>query len=278
MQNVTVLGLGIIGSAWAKNLHTDGLQLRAWNRTPKKDLPYSEPDLVRAVTGAEMIIIIVSDPPAVEGILEKIVPHLVRGQLVVQSSTISARWTRLFCERVEATGATFLEAPFTGSKLAAEARETVFFLGGPAETVEKARPVLSRLSKKILHIGPLGSASSLKLALNLNLALMAESLSESLALARAEEIPDEKFFEALHANVGRSGLSDLKEPRLRARDYAAQFALKHMGKDLRLALETAEGLSLPAANALKTLYDKGIEDGLGNDDFVGLIRLVDRTK
>jgi 3-hydroxyisobutyrate dehydrogenase-like beta-hydroxyacid dehydrogenase len=277
MQNVTVIGLGIIGSAWAKNLHADGIHVRAWNRTPK-DLPFYERDLVSAVKGAEMIIIVVSDPPAVESILKTIAPHLSAGQMVVQSSTISARWTRQFCEQVELTGATFLEAPFTGSKPAAEARKTVFFLGGPEENVEKARPILSRLSEKILHIGALGSASSLKLALNLNIALVAESLNESLALTRAEEIPDEKFFEALHLNVGRSGLSDLKEPKLRARDYAAQFALKHMGKDLRLALETAEGLDLPTAKTLKTLYDKGMQEGMADEDFTVLIRLVDRTK
>ena len=277
MQNVTVIGLGIIGSAWAKNLHADGLRVRAWNRTPK-DFPFYERDLAKAVQGAEMIIIVVSDPPAVESILKTIAPHLSAGQLVVQSSTISARWTRQFCEQVEMTGATFLEAPFTGSKLAAEDRKTVFFVGGPEETLEKARPVLERLSTKILHIGALGSASSLKLALNLNIALVAESLNESLALTRAEEISDEKFFEALHLNVGRSGLSDLKEAKLRARDYAAQFALKHMGKDIRLALETADGLDLPAAKALKMLYDKGMREGLADDDFSGLIRLVDRTK
>jgi 3-hydroxyisobutyrate dehydrogenase-like beta-hydroxyacid dehydrogenase len=277
MQNVTVVGLGIIGQAWAKNLHADGLHIRAWNRTPK-DLPYYERDLARAVSGAEMIIIIVSDPPAVEGVLETIAPQLKPGQLVVQSSTISAEWTRRFCRRVEATGATFLEAPFTGSKPAAEKRETVFFLGGPAETVEKAQPILRRLSRLILHIGEIGTASSLKLALNLNLALMAQALSESLALTRAEKISDDIFFEALHGNVGRSELSDLKEPKFRSRDYAPQFALKHMAKDLRLALETVPKLNLPLAKALKSFQDKGIKEGLGADDFIGLMRLVEVVK
>ena len=277
MKNVTVVGLGIIGGAWAKNLHADGLAVRAWNRTPK-DLPYYERDLVKAVTGAEMVIIVVADPPAVEEILNVIVPHLKAGQLVMQSSTISAYWTRIFCQRVEEAGATFLEAPFTGSKPAAEKRETVFYVGGPEETLTKARPVLERLSKQIIHIGKLGTASSLKLAMNLNLALMAEALSESLLLARAEEIPDEKFFEALHGNVGRSGLADLKEPKLRAHDYSPQFALKHMGKDLRLAMETAQGINLPTGSVLKALYDKAIREGHGNEDFVGLIHLLEAAK
>ena len=272
MKRIAILGLGIIGSAWAKNLHEDGLTVRGWNRSPK-DYPFYEADLAKAVTDAELIIIVVADPPAVESLLDVIVPHLKPGQIVAQSSTISAHWTKLFAKRVEATGALFLEAPFTGSKPAAEARKTVYYLGGTADLVEKARPVLERLSAHILHVGATGTASSLKLAMNLNLALMSEALSESLTLARAEGIPDEKFFDALHLNVGRSGFSDLKEPKFRAKDYAPQFSLKHMNKDLRLTLETAGDLDLPTAKALKSFYDKGMNAGYGDDDFTGMIRL-----
>jgi len=276
MQRITVVGLGIIGSAWAQNLHADGLTVHGWNRTPKA-FPFYEADLAKAVADAEMIIIVVADPPAVESVLNVIVPHLKPGQLVAQSSTISAHWTKLFARRVEAAGAEFLEAPFTGSKPAAEARKTVFYLGGTVELVEKAQPVLERLSAHILHIGALGTASSLKLAMNLNLALMSEALSESLTLVRAEGISDGKFFDALHLNVGRSGFSDLKEPKWRAKDYAPQFSLKHMNKDLRLALETAGDLGLPAAKALKSFYDKGMDAGFGDDDFIGVIRLLADT-
>jgi 3-hydroxyisobutyrate dehydrogenase-like beta-hydroxyacid dehydrogenase len=278
MQRISVLGLGIIGAAWAKNLHADGLDLRTWNRTPKKDFPGFEPDLAKAVQGAEMVIIVVADPAAVESILDTIEPQLAPGQIVTQSSTISAAWTKKFCARVEARGAIFIEAPFTGSKLAAEARKTIFYVGGPAADLEKARPVLARLSEHILHIGEIGSASTLKLAMNLNLAIMSEALSEALALARAHGIPDEKFFAALKLNAGRSGYSDLKQPKFEAGDYAPQFSLKHMNKDLRLALETAGKQELPVTRALKALYNKGMDAGYGEDDLIGLIRAVEDQK
>jgi 3-hydroxyisobutyrate dehydrogenase-like beta-hydroxyacid dehydrogenase len=277
MKRVTVAGLGIIGGAWAKNLHADGVDVRAWNRT-KRDLPYFQPDLARAAAGAELIIIVVADPPAVEAVLNEIVPHLKPGQIVMQSSTISAAWTKKFAAQVEATGALFLEAPFTGSKPAAEARKTVFYLGGAKDVIEKATPVLKRLGEHLLHIGATGTASSLKLAMNLNLAVMAQALSESLSLARAEGIPDEVYFEALHLNAGRSGFSDLKEPKFRSGDFSPQFSLKHMNKDLRLALETAGDLDLPVTKTLKSLYDKGMSNGLAEDDLVGLIRLLAKTK
>ncbi len=277
MMKISVLGLGIIGSAWAKNLISDGHAVRCWNRTPK-DFPNFHLSIQEAVEDAEVIFIIVADPPAVQSVLDKIETRLDRGVLVIQSSTISAKWTLLFAEQVQRTGALFLEAPFTGSKLAAAQRQTVYYLGGEPEVVEKARPILGPISSAILHIGPLGSASSLKLAMNLNIAGVAQTLCESLTLCRAAGIPDEVFFNALARNASRSGVSDLKEPKLRQRDYTPQFSLKHMAKDLRLTLETAADLSvsLEQTEHLKKIYDQGMSAGWADDDFIGLMRLLDK--
>jgi 3-hydroxyisobutyrate dehydrogenase-like beta-hydroxyacid dehydrogenase len=274
---ISVLGLGIIGSAWAKNLIADGHAVRCWNRTPK-DFPNFHASIQEAVDGVEVIFIVVADPPAVQSVLDQIQAKLGPGGLVIQSSTISAKWTRLFAEQVQRTGAWFLEAPFTGSKIAAEQRQTVYYLGGAPEVVEKASPVLKPLSSANLHIGPLGSASSLKLAMNLNIAGVAQSLCESLTLCRAEGIPDEVYFNALERNISHSGVSDLKGPKLRQRDYSPQFSLKHMAKDLRLAMETAADLSvsLEQTGHLKKIYDQGMAAGWSDDDFIGLMRLVDK--
>ncbi len=276
-MKISVLGLGIIGSAWAKNLIVDGHEVRCWNRTPK-EFPNYHASIQEATEGAEVIFIVVADPPAVQSVLEQILPGLGPGMLVIQSSTISAKWTLLFAEQVRKTGALFLEAPFTGSKPAAEQRQTVFYLGGEVDVVEKARSVLEPISGAILHIGPLGSASTLKLAMNINIAGVAQSLCESLAMCRAGGIPDEVYFNALARNVARSGVSDLKGPKLRERDYSPQFSLKHMAKDIRLALETAADLSLPLEQTahLHDIYGKGMTTGWGDDDFIGLMRLLDK--
>ena len=225
-----------------------------------------------------MIFIVVSDPPAVQTVLDQTLPKLAPGALVIQSSTISAHWTRIFAEHVQQTGAVYLEAPFTGSKIAAEKRQTVYYLGGEPEVVERARPVLEPISSAIIHIGPLGSASTLKLAMNLNVAGVAQSLCESLALCRASGISDDVYFSALARNVSHSGLADLKEPKLLRSDYSPQFSLKHMAKDLRLASETAADLSvaLELTEHLKDLYDRGMAAGWSEDDFIGLMRLMDK--
>lgn len=277
-MKTAILGLGIIGKIWAKNLIADGLEVKTWNRTPKEDFPGFHTCAREAVQGTDAVILVVADPPAVQSVLDAICPALKPGQLLIQSSTISEPWTKKFSGQVNATGAQFLEAPFTGSKPAAEQRKTVFYLGGTTALVEKATPLLQRLAHKIMHIGPTGSASSLKLAMNLNIASVAQALSESLTLARKAGLSDDIFFDALHINASRSGVSDLKEPFLRQHDYAPLFSVKHMGKDLRLAIESARelGLDLPQAQHLLKQYQVGTAKGWADDDFIGLIRLLEK--
>jgi 3-hydroxyisobutyrate dehydrogenase-like beta-hydroxyacid dehydrogenase len=103
-------------------------------------------------------------------------------------------------------------------------------------------------------------------------------LCESLTLSRRAGIPDDVYFSALARNVAHSGLSDLKEPKLRQHDYNPQFSLKHMAKDLRLALETATelSLSLEQTSHLKDIYDQGMANGWKDDDFISLVRLLEK--
>ncbi len=277
-MKTAILGLGIIGQIWAKNLIEDGLEVKTWNRTPKEDFPGFHTCARQAIDGMEAIIIVVADPPAVQGILDAILPMLKPWQTIIQSSTISEAWTKKFASQVEDVGATFIEAPFTGSKPAAEQRKTIYYLGGKIEEIDRVRPLLQRLSSTIMHIGPTGSASALKLAMNLNIAAIAQALSESLTLARKSGISDETYFEALHVNVSRSGLTDLKEPYLKSQNYSPLFSVKHMGKDLRLALESAQavGIDLPQTKNLLKQYTVGAAEGWSDDDFIGLIRLLEK--
>lgn len=279
-MKIAVLGLGIIGSVWAENLRADGNEVRVWNRTPQPEVPGFVPDVAQAVESTDFVFLVVADPPAVQSVLDQALPVMNEGQVLVQSSTISPHWTLEFAKQVEATGAQFLEAPFTGSKPAAIARECVYYLGGDAELIVKAKPVLERLSKAQIHVGETGSASALKLAMNLNIAGVAQSLIESLTLARRCGLSDDIFFEALELNVSKSGVATLKEPKLRADDFSPQFSVKHLAKDLRLALETAreQGLELPHTGHLHGIYEQGMEQGLADEDFISLIGLLARKE
>ncbi|MGD0649614.1 MAG: NAD(P)-dependent oxidoreductase [Verrucomicrobiia bacterium] len=276
-MKISVFGLGIIGSIWGENLRKDGHDVRGWNRT-RKQLSWYAADASAVAKDAEIIFIVVADPPAVQNVLDQILPVLHAGQVVIQSSTISPKATLDFARQVQKTGAAFLEAPFTGSKPAAEQRKTVFYIGGDEKVLKKVRPVLERLASSILHTGTLGRASALKLAMNINIALVGQALSESLTFARAAGISDDKYFEALKLNASNSGLAVLKESKLRTKDFSPQFSLKHMAKDLRLALETAGDLELPQTRSVMRIYEEGLQRGWGEDDFTVLARLLEQAK
>ncbi len=270
---IAILGLGIIGSIWARNLQADGITVNTWNRS-KRDFPGFCDSPVTAITNAELILIVVADPNAVQEVLNQILPALKPNQIVMQSSTISAEWTLKFADQVAAQGAIYLDAPFTGSKPAAEQRKTVFYIGGESSAIEKIRPIISKQALQILHVGSIGAASNLKLAMNMNIALVMEALSESRRFALSQGLSDEIFFEALKNNVSRSGLCDLKEMKLRNQDFSPQFSLKHMNKDLGLAKDSAKSLELPMFGILKKIYDRGMEKGLAEQDFTVLDKLL----
>jgi glyoxylate/succinic semialdehyde reductase len=275
MNTIGILGLGIIGEAWARNYHAAGKLVGTWNRTPKPGVPAwkDSPEAVAAV--ADVIQIVVADPAAVEDVINRILPALKAGKVIVQSSTIDAESSARFEKLVTGTGARYLAAPFTGSKPAAEQRQTVFYLGCDRGLIAEAEPLLSLISSKRFVVGTNEQACTLKLAMNLNIAAQMEGLCEALTLARRAGVSDDVFFSALSQNVGYSGLTKLKEPKLRAEDFAPQFSVKHLHKDLRLASKTAACADFPVLEALRETFRTAEARGMGDDDFSVVIRLLE---
>ncbi|MEK7414315.1 MAG: NAD(P)-dependent oxidoreductase [Planctomycetota bacterium] len=271
-MKIALYGLGIIGSIWAKNLKADGHDVRAWNRTAKPDHPCFVADAAKAATGAELVMIVVADGPAVNQVLDVILPKLTPGTVVANHATISVAEVASIAARVRAARCEFLDMPFTGSKLAAEARQTVFFIGDDNGVLAKVEPAMKPLTKAMLPLGKVGNAMALKLAFNLMIATTFQGLAEGLRLATAAGIPAETFFSCLEMNIARSGVSDLKKPKLLARDWSAQFSVKHMHKDLRhaLTLAAAHGVTLPQARELERAYAATTGKGLGEADFSAL--------
>ena len=275
-RKVGVIGLGIIGSVWAKHYHAAGVLAGAWNRTPPADFPQLLPTPEAVARAADAIQIVIADPPAVRAILARLRPVLGPGKVVVQSSTIDPKSSAEFRDLVVAAGARYLEAPFTGSKPAAEARKTVFFLGGDAALVAEVEPVLALVSEARLHIGDHGQAATLKLALNLNIAAQMQALAEALTLSRRAGISDDVFFGALKRNVSQSGVATLKEPKLRAGDYAPQFSVKHMLKDMRLASGINGCEDFPVLDTLRDCLAVAERAGWGDEDFSVLLKVLEK--
>ena len=275
-MRITVLGLGIIGSVWARHWNADGHQVRTWNRSAKPDAPGFTADLVTAVRDAELVAIVVADPPAVASILERIIPVLAAGMVVAQHSTVGVDDTLAYAVAVHGRGAAYLDMPFTGSKPAAEQRQNVFFVGDDHAVLPRVEPVYRALAKQLLPIGRIGQASAIKLSFNLLIANLSQAMIESLELARRSGIDPAAWFNALDYNVAKSGLADLKKPKFLSGDFSPQFSIKHMHKDLRLALRHAAslGLRLDETAAVERAYAAAAEQGLGELDFSALLKVV----
>jgi 3-hydroxyisobutyrate dehydrogenase-like beta-hydroxyacid dehydrogenase len=273
-MRIAVLGLGIIGSIWARHLHADGHEVRAWNRSPKPDQPGWTPDVLTAVRGAELVLVVVADGPAVLGLLKQIAPALAAGVVVCQHSTIGTDETLAAEQLVLATGARFLDMPFTGSKPAAEQRQNVFFIGGDAALHATVEPVYARLAKRQILAGPVGRGMAMKLSFNLLIASLNQAMCEAQELARHAGIAPADWFDALEVNVARSGLSDLKRPKWLAGDWAPQFSIKHLAKDVRLAqrLAAEHGLAMPEAGVVAEQLTRAETAGDGDLDFAAVIR------
>ena len=267
-KDVAVLGLGLIGSIYARHLYDAGRLVASWNRTPRPDTPQAVATVREAAERASTVIIVVADPPAVAHVLTDIAPALTDRHLIIQCSTIGPSDSTLFRSLVTATGAGYLEAPFTGSKPAAENKKTVFYLGGDDATMRRAEPVLSLISASRLPCGTGEQACAIKLAMNLQIAAQAEALCEALLIARRAGISDDTFFTCMKGNASWSGLAALKEPKLRAGDYAPQFSVKHLLKDLRLLENNTE--STPALRLLIERLELADQAGHRDKDFISL--------
>lgn len=274
MKSIGVLGLGIIGGVWARHYHAAGILAGAWNRTPQPEFPQWKAGAIDVARAAEIVQIVVADPPAVRSVLEAVLPALGPGKIVVQSSTIDPSSSDLFRTQVLERGARYLEAPFTGSKPAAEQKQTVYYLGGDTALVAELEPVLALVSATRFHIGDHKQAATIKLAMNLNIAAQMEALCESLTLARRAGISDDTFFGALAKNVSYSGVAKLKEPKLRAGDYAPQFSVKHMFKDMRLASSLNGCEEMPVLDAVRLALAAAAQAGYGEEDFSALMKVL----
>jgi len=274
MKTIGVLGLGIIGSVWARHYHAAGVLAGAWNRTPHPDFPLWKATPLAVAQAVDIVQIVVADPPAVRALLAQILPALGPGKTVVQSSTIDPRSSEEFYQAVTARGARYLEAPFTGSKPAAEQKQVVYYVGGDAATVADMDAILGLVSLVRLPIGDHQQATALKLAMNLNIAVQFQGLCEALTLARRSGISDVVFFSVFSTNMGFSPLAKLKEPKLRSGDFSPQFSVKHMLKDMCLATGINGCDEFPGLATLRKRLVEAEARGFGDEDYIALIKLL----
>jgi 3-hydroxyisobutyrate dehydrogenase len=282
-MRVAFLGMGIMGRPMAANLVKAGNEVRVWNRSPGKDLEgartASSP--ADAARGAEVVWMSVSDTKAVESVLfgqGGAEEALAAGMIVADSSTISPSATVRFAERVKARGAHYVDAPMTGSKIAAESGNLIFMAGGEEPVLATLAPLFQAMGKQVFHMGDTGKGQATKLAMNLQIALIYEGFAEALTLATKLGVDIDRLMPLVQASMVRSGVVDYKAPFIMKRDFSPNFPLRLMLKDIHLTLEAAKEarVRLPGLEAVEEVYDLAAEEGHQDLDYAATLTLLEK--
>ena len=267
-KNVGVIGLGIIGSRVAAALRKRGLNVYVWNRTPRPEQNFlGSPAEIAEL--CDVVQIFVSDDEALLSIVRQLSSGLTTQHVVTAHSTVSPDTIVAAAEMVHRRGARFLDAPFTGSKVAAENGQLVYYIGGDDAALRQARPILEASSKEIVTIGEIGDATVMKVATNLVTAATAQVAAEALALVRKTGIAADLFGRAMKSNASNSTTLEMKLPKMIEGDFEPHFSVKHMLKDVRIASKLAGefGLEVPVTEAAGEVLLQQLQQGRGDADY-----------
>jgi 3-hydroxyisobutyrate dehydrogenase len=285
-ERIGFLGLGIMGRPMAANLARAGFEVVAWNRTRERaeELAAEHDNVTVASTAAEaaaagIAISMVPDVPEVEEVLlgpDGAADGLPGGGLAIDMSTIAPTASRSIGRRLGERGFSFLDAPVTGSRPKAEDGTLTIMAGGPEAAFVRAQPVLEEMGELILHVGPQGHGSMIKLINNTLSAINAAGLAEGIVLAEMAKLDVSKMLQVVASGSGESAMRALKSESMVDGNFEALFKLEHMLKDVRHCIAEARKLGLqPAmARAAEKHYSEAEVSGHGESDFSAVIQAI----
>ena len=280
-MNIGIAGVGRMGAAIAERLLSEGHEVSVWNRTAEKaDVLAAKgatacPSPKALAASADAVITILTDAAAIEAVYDRadgLLSKRLDGKLVIDMSTVRPETEQALAERVRGKGAAFVECPVGGTVAPAKDGKLLGFAGGEADDVERARPILEALCRRVEHVGPVGAGASVKLAINLPLAVYWQALGEALALCRDVGVDEARMVDIFaDSSAGPNVLKNraaLVAKALGGEQVAGTFDIDGLRKDLRTMLAEAEGLGaeLPVTATTLACYDKSADAGLGGLD------------
>lgn len=273
-----------MGAPIAERLRTTDHSLVVYNRTREKAEPllaagarwaFTPRDVGRAAT-AKIVFTSVSDAKALDRILfgrHGLASGLDPGAVVVDLSTISPSQSRSFSEQLSVRGVHFVDAPLGGSVEAARNGRLLVFVGGSEEDVARVRPLLERIGRRVEHLGPVGSGTSMKLVNNLLTVSYVALAAEALSMAEGLGLDRRRTIDLLLDGGGYSRLLEQKRLAFEERRYPTQFRLRLAEKDLKLIAHAAHvvGRDVRIAHEAGHLLADGVRAGLGDEDFAAVL-------
>jgi 3-hydroxyisobutyrate dehydrogenase len=279
-MRIGVAGLGLMGSGIAKRLISNGHKVSVYNRTRSKSHHFSNEATIASSPkelgqACDLVITIVTNFDAVKTVLfgrEGVVESENNNLIVADVSTISPAQSEHCAQRLRSAGIEMLGIPVMGGPAAAETGNLVPIVSGSKQAFEKVRQVIEELGTTF-YVGETdGSANNIKLALNLNIALIACALSEGMTLVKRAGIDPSIFIKILNSTYFKTGLSEIKAPKMIKNEFSPSFHLKNMLKDLELATTTAQlnSLTLPQTALAEQMFRAANNIGFSEQDYTAI--------
>jgi len=287
MLKVGYIGLGLMGKSIARNILKAGFPLIVHNRSAAsvnelvREGATAAPSPAEVASRVDVVFTNLPDSPDVEKVAlgEKgIIEGSHRGLIFVDNSTIKPASARMIAEKLSARDVLSLDAPVSGGDIGAKNGTLTIMVGGPAEAVEKVRPIFHAMGKTVTHVGDSGAGQVAKAANQIMVAAQMTAMGELLIFARKAGVDPQKVVEAIKAGAAQCWTLDVKPPRLFAGNRAPGFKAHMQLKDMRIVMETARQyeLSLPSATKNTQLFERMIELGMGELDNSAVIGVIEK--
>ena len=284
MASFALLGSGLLGEAIGRRLLDQGVELKVWNRTPKRCQTLIQagaqavPELSSLAEGCTSVITVLRDGPVTQAVVEELGD--LRGCCLMPMGTMGVTEIRSLAEQIQHQNGHCLEAPVLGSKPQALKGELLVMAGGEPVLFDRQRPLLEHLSQEPMLVGPIGSGAATKLALNQLIASLTHAFSLSLRLVQQAGVPVETFMAILRPSALYAPTFDKKLQRMLNGHYDdPNFSTALLRKDLRLFLEeaTAAGLQVGGLQGLDNLLEQSSGSQLDHLDYCALHELTQES-
>ena len=275
----------MLGEAVTSNLLNLGYDVSVYNRTKEKTIRVKEkgakvadsPKMIADNT--ELIITIVKDAIAVREISfgeEGIIKSKNKELVVADMSTIDSIEAKKIAEEFQRNNIEKLEIPVMGGPNVAIIGKLVMMASGSKTIFDKHKTIFEKIANKVFFLGEQGVANSIKLAMNLQITMLALSLSEGITLVKKLNVNPKIFLEVLNSTYFKTGMSENKAFKMIEGNYDPTFTLENLKKDIATITNTSKelGIELPMISKAEEIYKNAINEGLGNLDYTGIIEYI----
>ena len=284
-MKIGIVGTGMLGEAVGLHLLDVGYEITVFNRSKKKTEKLENKGAIvvdspkNVAENSELVIMVVKDADAVKDVVFGdcgILAGRHEGMCIADMSTINPNSTREISKKVTENGIDYMEIPVMGGPNVAINGKLVIMASGKKEVFEKFKTIFESIADQSIYLGDTGTAHSIKLAMNLQIAMLALSLSEGITLTKKAGFDPEIFLKVLNSTYFKTGMSEGKAHKMINDSVKPTFTLANLKKDLDTINDAAESfdVELPMAKIARKIYADATDAGFGDIDYTGIISYI----